>query len=156
MTIIKTIFLDVDGVINSDQYFAKRAPNDKDNDIDMSKVKMLANIVSATGAVIVLSSSWKVFFNKKNSLNDYLNNCLNKYDMTIIDRTPNINMSERGREIREWVNTHEDIESWIVLDDEIFFDYKEFGIMDHLVKTNFYQEGLTQKHVDLAINILNK
>jgi hypothetical protein len=42
------------------------------------------------------------------------------------------------------------------LDDEIFPDYEEYGIMPHLVKTSFYDGGLKEKHVELAIKILNK
>ena len=44
-----------------------------------------------------------------------------------------------------------------MVDDEVFEDYEKYDIMSHLVKTSFYDTngGLTQRHVDMAIEKLN-
>ena len=64
-------------------------------------------------------------------------------------------MDNRGEGIRNWLANHPSVTHWIVLDDDIFPDYKQHGIMPHLVKTNFYAGGLTETHVNQAIDLLN-
>ena len=47
---------------------------------------------------------------------------------------------------------------WVVLDDEIFSDYEEYGIMERLVKIDNPGEnggGLQPEHVAKAIEVLN-
>lgn len=47
---------------------------------------------------------------------------------------------------------------WVVLDDEIFSDYEEYGIMKRLVKIENAGEnggGLQLEHVVKAIEVLN-
>ena len=153
---MKIIFLDVDGVLNS--------ADSEDRfkcfiGLDYSGVKLLKEIVDATGAQIVLVSTWKLHWDKDNksrqdSLGAYLDARLAEEGLTIMDKTGG-SMSERGHGIVDWLLEHP-AESWIVLDDEIFNDYEECGIMPHLVKTSFYDGGLKEKHVEMAINLLNK
>lgn len=152
---MKVIFLDVDGVLNS---------TDSEDvfhgfiGIDYAGVRLLKEIVSATGAEIVLVSTWKLSWEKDNKsrqdiLGSYLDERLAEEDLVIIDKTGGY-MTERGHGIVDWLSEHQ-VESWVVLDDEIFNDYEECGIMPHLVKTNFYDGGLKEKHVELAIKLLN-
>ena len=54
---MKVIFLDVDGVLNSQQLFEK-CEDDQLISVDEDNIKNLKTIVDATGAKIVLSSSW--------------------------------------------------------------------------------------------------
>ena len=146
---MKVIFLDVDGVLNSVETttlcygFVG---------IDDEKVAKLRKIVEATGAQIVLSSSWKHDWepldkDKQNKYGDYLDQKLNK--------TSEANSECRGEGIVEWVGTHE-VDSFIILDDE-WFDFKELGLQSRVIKTEFYDEngGLTDNHVELAIELLN-
>ena len=59
---MKVIFLDVDGVLNSDEYFDRIQNLDIEgieSDIDINKVKLLKKAVDTTGAKVVLSSSWR-------------------------------------------------------------------------------------------------
>ena len=76
---MKVIFLDVDGVLNS-----KRDRNSIKLRTD-SHLRLLQELVKATGANIVLSSSWRIGFTKaiKN-----LNDRLAEYGLEIMDRTP--------------------------------------------------------------------
>lgn len=53
---MKVIFLDVDGVLNSQQLFEK-CEDDQLISVDEDNIKNLKTIVDATGAKIVLSSS---------------------------------------------------------------------------------------------------
>ena len=50
----KIIFLDVDGVLNCRDYI-----NDATNDIDPSKVQMIADLCNKTNAKVVITSSWR-------------------------------------------------------------------------------------------------
>lgn len=152
---MKIIFLDVDGVLNS---------NDTEDifrgfiGLNYSGIKLLKEIVDATGAEIVLVSTWKLSWNKDgsrpNSLGAYLDERLAEEGLSIMDKTGG-SMNDRGHGIIDWLSEHP-TDSWIVLDDEIFDDYEECGIMPHLVKTSFYDRGLKEKHVEMAINLLNK
>ena len=151
---MKVLFLDVDGVLNS---------NDTEDvfkgfiGLDYAGIRLLREIIDETGAKIVLVSSWKHRWYKddkkhQDDLANYLDQRLAEEGLKIIDKTEG--MSDRGTGIVDWLSEHH-TESWIVLDDEIFGDYEECGIMPHLVKTSFYDGGLKDKHVELAIKMLN-
>ena len=63
---MKVIFLDIDGVLNSFQtfreiYYEHELTGFRRVAIDIDKVKLLKEIVDNTGALIVLSSSWRTF-----------------------------------------------------------------------------------------------
>ena len=127
--------------------------------LDYSGIKLLKEIVDATGAEIVLVSTWKLSWEKNNnsrpdSLGDYLDKRLTEEGLVIMDKTGG-SMSERGHGIVEWLSEYQ-VDSWIVLDDEIFDDYEGCGVMPYLVKTDFYDGGLKEKHVEMAIKMLNK
>lgn len=152
---MKIIFLDVDGVLNSidsEDVFQGFIG------LDYSGIKLLKEIVDATDAEIVLVSTWKLSWNKDGSrpdtLGEYFDDRLAEERLTILDKTGG-SIHDRGHGIIDWLSEHP-TDSWIVLDDEIFEDYEECGIMPRLVKTDFYDGGLKEKHVEMAINLLNK
>jgi orotate phosphoribosyltransferase-like protein len=153
---MKIIFLDVDGVLNS--------IDSEDHlgafiGVDYSGVKLLREIVDKTGAEIVLVSSWKHRWHKTKEnqgvLANYLDKRLAEENLKIIDKTKD-NITNRGEGIYNWLSVHPEVESWIILDDEIFEDYEQYGCMPYLVKTSFYDGGLKDKHVEQAIALLNK
>ena len=76
---MKVIFLDVDGVLTSEDYL-----NGVEFDLSEEKIKLLKKIVEQTNAKIVLSSSWK---NKTRNF-PVLENLLNKNGLEIYDTTP--------------------------------------------------------------------
>ena len=57
---MKVIFLDIDGVLNSDDYIdiAKNSQG-IERHIDIDKVKLLKKAINETGAKTVLTSSWR-------------------------------------------------------------------------------------------------
>jgi hypothetical protein len=158
---MKVIFLDVDGVLNDQMWLHLFM----DSEIDEIRVARLAKIVKATGAVIVLSSSWRVLVDELDDTDMYIwddfVNKLRKFDLEIYDRTPVIGM-DRPLEIKTWLDQHKgQVEAFVSLDDDFWKeDYDKYGIGHCLVKTSFYGKernlgGLQNRHVKEAINILN-
>ncbi len=153
---MKIIFLDVDGVLNSDEYFDKIKNLDIqgiERDIDVEKIKLLKKAIDATGAEVVLSSSWRYTRNAQ-----YLKELLSKYGI-YVDSTPYI-QNERGLEIRKWLSEHQDVEDFVILDDEIFESYDE-ELMKKLVKISngngrSFGEGLLLSDVDKIIEKLGR
>jgi len=138
---MKIIFLDIDGVLND-------APTimEKDNDLPAEPhLSCLKQIVDATGAEIVLSSTWRLFPQARNDVR----NKLKTVGLQFIDRTKELR--DRDTEIREWLGRHPEVDSYVILDDETEFSPE---LTAHQVITTFY-EGLLQKHIKLAVEILN-
>lgn len=153
---MKLIFLDIDGVLNC---MGSKSRCEGFIGIDDDKVKRLKQIIDSIDAKIVLTSTWRKHWNKNSDSNDYSGNYMNrkfkKQNLKIMDKIEYDGV-HRGKGIIDYLNNfHTDIENWIVLDDEYFPDYKELGILDHMVKTEFIK-GLQERHVDLAIELLNK
>ena len=155
---MKIIFLDIDGVLNSVMYDAAREER-ADTRIDMSRVKLLADIVNATDAKIVLSSTWREDWDKSPELcgddGEYINRCLAKYGLSIIDKTPYLSYSDdRTLEILDWLARHRgEVENFVILDD-INCGWGE--LCSRVVITNPYGYGLEEAHVQKALDILNE
>lgn len=151
----KVIFLDIDGVLN-DATTDVRTPC-YCMGIDTEKVKILREIVEETGAEIVLTSTWKsewdILLENRSADGLYLDRILAAENLQIFDKTED-KVRDRGQGIRNWLAQHPEVEKWVVLDDEVFPDFKEFDIMPHLVKTQFIF-GLTPEHVSFCVEMLN-
>lgn len=153
---MKIIFLDIDGVLN---YWGCKSLLHGILFVDDKKLKLLKQIVDATDAKIVLSSTWRFgsYPETYNSIaeQDYnnLKEKLTEYGFTIFDCTPLSKSGYRGIEIAEWLEVHKDydIESFIVLDDDC--DMKPVG--SRLIQTSF-TKGLCENHVQKAIKMLNE
>ena len=159
---MKVIFLDCDGVLNtqfSKSFFGRYVGCDDD------KLERLKRIVDATGAKIVVSSTWRLDISRGNGnfnasgIYQYLLDNLKRYDLEVYDITPECSYHRtlRGTEIRKWLEEHPEVTEWVVLDDEYFGDFSYQKIFQHLVETNFYipNGGLQDEHVAMAIHILN-
>ncbi len=154
----KVIFLDVDGVLNC------RSTKDKCGGyigIDDNKVALLKEIVDATGAIIILVSSWKEWWTNnprykpnQDEMATYLDEKLAKQGLIIRDKTRDGNSLRRGKGIIRFIEMQKeigiDISKYIILDDEMF-DYLETKMTRHLIRTSFEQNGLERKHVRKAI-----
>lgn len=157
---IKILFLDIDGVLNN--CYTKDSCGVYIG-IDDKYVQNLRKIVdSADNCKIVLSSTWRLGLTRdKKRLKghwEYLSNKLAKQGLKIFDVTPDFKGS-RGREIHQWLEDHKDlnIENWIVLDDEYFYDFSTYGIREHLVETYYYSSkgALNDEKTEEAIKLLN-
>lgn len=153
---MKVIFLDVDGVLNF--YQTEAVSPQGYTGIASQPLKHLRKIVKATGARIVLCSTWRKGwnFNEEECSADgkYLISRLKRFGLHILDKTEDGNDAFRGTAIKKWLDKHPHVQKWIVLDDEIFVDYIECGIIPHLVQTNFYAGGLSLSHVEKSISLL--
>ncbi|OKZ75083.1 MAG: hypothetical protein BHW00_03070 [Clostridium sp. 26_22] len=153
---MKVIFLDVDGVLNSDEYFDKIKNVNIcgiESEIDVEKIKLLKKAVDETGANVVLSSSWRYTRNAQ-----YLKELLLRYGINA-DSTPFI-QNERGLEIKQWLLEHPEVEKFVILDDEIFDSYDEV-LIKRLIKISNcngygYGEGLLSKDIDEIIERLGR
>lgn len=149
---MRVIFLDVDGVLNSNSFAEKMFSEQGvrvfyEDILDKRAIACLKQIVSATGATIVLSSSWR----KIPKARAHLVQQLAEYGLSIHSDTPYTG-KERGDDISAWFNHHKDIsvESYVILDDDSDMNVH----LPHLVHTSFYGWGLETKHVQYAVDML--
>ena len=137
-----------------------------------SKVRRLAKIVRATNAKVVMSSSWRFGwwntpYEKQWEDQRKLTDLLRKYQIEVIDITPDLSNQGRDKEITEWIETHKDmVKRFVILDDER--SELECFVGTHLVQTSSVgpgqiikghdseNTGLKNKHIKQAIKILSK
>lgn len=151
---MKIVLLDVDGVLNNRH--TRTVTFDGWCFVDDFLVARLKRIIDATGAKIVLSSTWRDGWNREDeSKNEpffsQLRDKLKEYGMEIWDALPLPLRPNRGLAIAEWFELHKDldIESFIILD-----DWYDMGIYrDHLIWING-NIGLTDEDVVEAINYM--
>lgn len=153
---MKVIFLDIDGVLNSDEYVDRVKKSDIqgiERDIDIEKVKLLKRAIDETGAKVVLSSTWRYTKNAR-----YLKELLANYGIRL-DSTPYI-QDKRGLEIKKWLSENQGVEDFLIIDDEIFDSFDE-ELMKKLVKISngngrSLGEGLLPKDVNEIIERLGR
>lgn len=157
---MKVIFLDIDGVLNSNQC----RPEIGGKFLEEEKVKLLSIIVRRTEAAVVLHSGWRFWFNYdmaplKKEAADLLF-ILAKYGVEIQDRTPDFSTEEirktkkfslvKADEILSWLKNHTGVDNYIVLDD---LDLHNDQLARHQIQTDS-MDGLSEEDVSLAIQML--
>ena len=155
---MKIIFLDIDGVVNC--ISTKERFNGLIG-VEQEKITLVKQIVEATDAKIVLSSTWRLdwlWFNEGKPVNlnsfNYLKKEFAKQGLEFFDVTPSHKDSWRAREIQEWLDTTtEKIDGYVVIDDDTYDIAKEHR--GHLLTTS-WRHGLKPNAVKIAIDILNK
>ena len=153
---MKVVFLDIDGVLNSDEYISRiKHSNVKgiQREIDVDRVKLLTKALNETGAKVVVTSTWRL--TKYIGLIEEL---LASYGIRI-DTTPFID-NERGLEIKKWLSENQDVENFVIVDDEVFDSFDE-GLLEKLVKISDKNgqclgDGLQPKDVEEIINRLGR
>lgn len=172
------VFLDIDGVLNSDLSERKDGPRICGyTGIESNLVKKLRTIIESTNSKIVLVSSWKeayeTFIQYKNKIIDayyslediaigkYLYNKLSKEHLHILDTTLKYewNPYTRGLGIVKYIeyynSTHiEKVNNFVIIDDEFFDDYCEYDLVNYVIKTS-PAIGLSDLNVYKAIALLN-
>lgn len=156
---MKIIFLDIDGVLNYSGCKARSATGCLG--VEEEKVKLLRQIIDQTGAIVVLTSTWKTDWFKTQYIEDlpkngqYLVRQLGKYRIFILDKTVDPSWAQRGQGILDFIETSKyNVEQFVILDDESF-DFIELGLENRFVKTGFFAKGLLPEHVEKAVCILN-
>ena len=167
----KIIFLVIDGVMHD---------YSTDDIVQEERVQILKKIVEATGAELILSSSWRLGYPEflgENQLTEYISDhesksladlkqMLAKYDLEISGFTPYSLLGENGRplEIRTFLLDRADVRSFVILDDEAFnWQWlRQFWVQTkspvgiHPDGSFQYRYGLEETHAEKAIRILNR
>lgn len=167
---MKYIFLDIDGVLNSDIYMASAkylaecaalgvTPTGFEIvvkahhlHLDPAAIKLVNDLVERSGAKVILSSTWRVRYSLF-EMNAMLK--MRGASFEISDKTPaKMSRTLREMDIKGYLNflkLTEDIvpEAFVILD-----DIDEFPkLKDHFVQTT-EKEGLTQEGIAKALKIL--
>ena len=154
---MRVIFLDFDGVLNTERYLRERDLRIQ-SILDETKLAILRRIVEETGAMIVLSTSWRRHWDPDPALwDDTWKPCgeaLCRHGLTVYDRTPDYgdhSGNNRDREVRDWLTAHKgEVESFVILDD-VRMGWEELS--ERLVNTNPYR-GLTEELANEAVQHL--
>jgi HAD domain in Swiss Army Knife RNA repair proteins len=117
---MKVIFLDFDGVLNSEGSFrmeVRRKNSRVSNTLSAVACSNLQYILEQDSSVkIVISSTWRCIHTPVE-----LTNILNGYGVEaarIIGYTPRTMSRNRGHEIRMWLDDHPNVKKYVILDDD--------------------------------------
>ena len=127
------VFLDIDGVLNT-RTTVKRTPYGYTG-IDDARVKVLANAIEKCGGGdIALSSDWKVLDRNHDDYR-YLVSKLEQCGLKISDHTID-KERKRGQGVKEYLESHPEIDEFVILDDQKF-DFEHYKkIWERLLITN--------------------
>lgn len=139
------LFLDIDGVLNSDCYQYGLAMGTPANDrFDPAAVATLNEITRRWTLKLVVSSSWRIMPDIERLLRAH------GVHAEIIGGTP-FRAGPRGNEISEWLADHPEIVRFVILDD----DADMGDLRDHLVQTD-YRRGLLPEHIESVAAVLDR
>lgn len=160
---MKVIFLDIDGVLN----VIPKSHDDFGGTFHEDFVENLRQIIDETGAKIVISSSWRFSgLEWMQKMWRFRNLPGEVIDVTTFfaDKKLNLNYWDvvRGHEIKIWLDTHTDIENYVILDDDLDMLDEQ---MNNYVQCSDNKEhpdcidigyGLTKICAEKTIEILNR
>lgn len=163
----KVIFLDIDGVLNSN--LGNEAYQKEISDgtlLDKEKITLLAQLVHRTGAEIILHSGWRFWFSSEKTPlrpeSERLVNLLADEGLKLSGMTPDLTTEEirktkkfslvKADEILLWLKLHPDANEWVVLDDLALHNE---SVASHQVTPN-PAAGLTPEDIMEAERILNR
>lgn len=129
---------------------ARRMIQNDIRQLDRAAIERLNEIIRQTGAKIVVSSTWRMWYRPAG-----FQLILEAYGLQgeVIDRTWLSPSRYRAHEIRKWLEEATlKIESFVALDDDSF-DMVE--VADRLVNTNCLT-GLLDEHIERAVEILRR
>ena len=154
---MKVVFLDFDGVINISMWDSNgekcnfNHPSDgKVN--DFQAICWLNELCKKTDAKIVLTTSWRNICTFE-TLTEILYNSGLKRNIEIVGKTPRINFrtsDKRTFEIYEYLEEHQEIDNFVILDDEKI----SYCLQKHHVRCND-NYGFKEPEFEKALKILN-
>ena len=152
---MKVIFLDFDGVLNNTGY-RNSAKDYYEDFIDESRIPLLKYIVDSTGAVIVLTTTWRHYWSEDETdtslATSKINAIFNKYGLKIHSKTGSFH-EQRDYEIRMFLCCN-DVDNYVIVDD-VDFGWSEIN-RGKFVKTDDSKLGLDECSAAEAIRILNQ
>ena len=151
----RIVFLDVDGVLNdtgfrrrSVQRLSHRGPLTRGvHLLDPGPIQQLNDLLARSDALVVLSSDWRRYVPLP-VMRTML--AWRGFIGEIVDTTPYLHGSERGREIQQWLDTNGPVRSYVILDD----DDDMSGVRESLVLTDGH--GLRAVDVERAVTVLSR
>lgn len=156
---MRLLILDIDGVLNSHRWLAEA----KSCDIEPACVRQFNRILAETGCRVLLASAWRyMILGGAMTLGGFAymlrtHGCATTTGVLIghtradnDDDAPERDPIERGRQVREWIREHPEVDRYVAIDD-MQLGYVEFGIP--LAQTDG-RVGLTEADADRAIAIL--
>lgn len=169
---MRVVFLDIDGVLNHPGTYCHDAPwRHQEGDplpipVEPECVARLNRLIAATGSVVVISSSWRLFAHWQD-----LGPALARHGLVgdVVSETPDLcndpvwldawrtregapfhyKRLERGWEIAEWLARNPGVSSWVVLDDSSDME----GVKHRFIQTDPVT-GLSDSDVDRAVTML--
>lgn len=148
------IYLDFDGVLNTEQYQARLAMDEKPNKdawgplFDPLAVGNLRKIIESTGTEIVISSSWR-YIHRLGSLRMMWE--VRELPIEILDTLPcGATYISRGEDIECWLHQH-GRPNYVIIDDLCDFYPSQ---CDRYVEINPII-GIIEANVERVIEILN-
>lgn len=153
---MKIVFLDFDGPIIPQLCWEHPGPDGKRQKAWPACIEQLNRVTDTTGAVIVVSSTWRLdgLMKTRERLKDW------GAKADCIDVTPRLRRApddfqelERGHEIQYWLDHYEreEVESFVIFDD----DRDMVHLLPRLIHTPF-KTGITAEHADRAIAMLSE
>lgn len=161
---MKAIFLDIEGVLNTFN-------TPRDSFVDEFRIAYIKEIIDATDAKVVLSSSLRGWWNTEDftlridAPKDMIevSEKFKKHDIEIYGITPRYKGGNRQDEICIWLEMHPEVERFIIFDDEPSF-FPDF-VGKELIKTSTVEDnemlidmrdytGILPEHIQIAINKL--
>lgn len=152
----KIIFLDFDGVLNTEyyqgllQFQGKQWQDQYGAFFDPRAVRQLKRVIDTTDADIVVESSWKYLGLEAMQELWRVRNLPGR----VIDITPSLtDNASKGEEIAAWLSEYATPDTrYVIIDDEyVVLDSQ----IPYFILTNPY-EGLTEEQADRAISILHR
>lgn len=129
---MKVLFLDVDGVLNTNSALRVIQPEGHMFKLDALLVDRLKVIVEETGCELVLSSAWRMFEGGREFLEEML-------ETRFLSQTERL-QGWRGEEIQLWLKERPEVTNYAIVDDD--------GDMLESQLRNFFQtdpeHGLTE------------
>lgn len=156
---MKAIFLDIDGVIATPtsvrlNYLLGRGPERQW--YDPVSLAYLGRLVTETGAVVVLSSTWRRDLGGGSPLTEAIMG--NLYDQLaaagapVLDITPVCPGTDRSGEIGAWLDEHP-CSSYVIIDDLARLEDRPDVTDGHLVRIE-ESDGIRHQHFRRALELL--
>ncbi len=158
---MKVLFLDIDGVLNSER-FREEEPGQA---VDRRAVGLLKRVIDATGAKLVLSSGWRFWFDDAMTPCEecarHLCAILAEQGLVLSGKTPDFSTAEiraertfsrvKAKEISAWLGAHPEAGQYAVLDD---LELKDDEVNAHLIRVDG-RIGLSEADAKRVVKRLN-
>ena len=144
------IFLDIDGVLNSNRTNA-RGPYGNPG-IGKKHLDILKTIVDKTNGEIVLISDWRLSFlpdDHMPKMADYISGKFDSVQLTLTLVSESHRYENRVNEIVDWIQRNP-TDGYIILDDSYWPGYEMKMIKPHWVQTD-PRKGLEVMHIEEAV-----